>query len=120
MYLLYNYIALVFFVIVAIFVPYSFLLTAKLLRRNIPANPVKNAPYESAAATIGANRDVINDYLPFFLIFIPFEVVSMILVFWSSSARSISLNSNILIIGLAVISLLFALVGYKFIRGKNV
>ena len=116
--MLYNYIAIVFFAAAAIFVPYSMLIGAKLLRRNVPANLVKNAPYESAEAPIGENRDVINEYLPFFIIFLPFEVISMILIFWSAVARQISYTSNILVIGLAVISMLFAFAGYKFIRGR--
>jgi NADH:ubiquinone oxidoreductase subunit 3 (subunit A) len=116
----YNYIALVFFIAVAIFVPFSFLLGARMLRRTLPGNPIKNAPYESAEATIGSNRDIMEEYLPYFIIFLPFEVVTMILLFWSAVARQISYTSNILIIGLVAIATVFAIAGYRLTRDKNV
>jgi NADH:ubiquinone oxidoreductase subunit 3 (subunit A) len=117
--MLYNYVAVLFFAIVAIFVPYSMLIGAKMLRHNIPANPVKNAPYESAELPIGENRDVINEYLPYFIIFIPFEVVAMILILWSAVSKQISFYNNILIISMVILSMLFSLAGYKIIRGEN-
>ncbi len=117
--MLYNYIAIVFFAAVAIFVPFSFLLTAKLLRHRIGGNPVKSSPYESGEATTGKNRDVINEYLPFFMMFLPFEVVVMILLIWSFVSRQIGYLNGLLIIGLAAMSLLFAFTGYFMTRGSN-
>ena len=117
--MLYNYIAIVFFAIVAAFVPLSFLLTAKLLRHRTGSNPVKVSPYESGEATIGKNRDVINEYLPFFMMFLPFEVVVMILLIWSFVSRQIGYLNDLLILGMAIMSLIFAFTGYFIIRGSN-
>lgn len=110
----YTYIAIIFFAAFAIFVPVSFLLTSKMLRKNPKSNPVRNAPYESGEETIGDNRDIDNEYLPFFALFLAFELIGMIIILWSLTTRSLSFNTNILVIGLTVVSMIFALIGYKF------
>ena len=117
--MLYNYIAILIFALIAISVPVSLILTAKLLRHNVKGNPVKNAPYESAEATIGKNRDVINEYLPFFMLFLPFEVVAVVLLIWSSVLRQVSYSNGILVVSMAVMAALFSIVGYFMIRGKD-
>lgn len=117
--MLYNYLALLVFALIAIFVPASLLATAKLFRHRTRDNAVKSAPYESAEATIGKNRDVINEYLPFFMLFLPFEVVAIVLLIWSSVLRQVSYTSGILVVGLALVAAAFSLTGYLIIRGKD-
>ena len=99
--------------------PFSMLITAKLLRRSFGTNPTKNAPYESAEATIGESRDIINEYLPYFIIFLPFEVITIVLIFWSPVARQLSSADDISMVMLVVMALLFAVAGYQMIRGKH-
>ncbi len=110
----YNYIALGFFVLFAIFVPVSFLLTSKLLRPKSIGNKAKNTPYESAEEPIGSSRDVVNEYLPFFAMFLPFEIIALSIVLWTISARELPLGTNVLVLGLVITSMLLALVGYRF------
>lgn len=117
--MLYNYVALVFFAAIALAVPYSMLLTAKLLRHKAKGNMVKNAPYESAEATTGKNRDVLNEYLPYFIMFLPLEVVSVILLLWSAASRAVPYLNSIAVMGIAVMSMAFAVAGFMLIRGKN-
>ncbi|MDE1868594.1 MAG: NADH-quinone oxidoreductase subunit A [Candidatus Micrarchaeota archaeon] len=117
--MLFNYIALVVFVAFAIFVPVSFLLTAKMLGRREHGNRVKNAPYEAGEQTIGSSRDIDNEYLPFFMMFLPFEIALVILMLWSVVAKQLAYTTGIEIIALAVISTVFSIVGYRFISGKN-
>ncbi|MGI0133342.1 MAG: NADH-quinone oxidoreductase subunit A [Candidatus Micrarchaeaceae archaeon] len=117
--MLFNYVALVVFFAFAIFVPVSFLLTAKMLGRRVPGNRVKNAPYEAGEQTIGSSRDIDNEYMPFFMMFLPFEIALVVLILWSVAARQLSYTTGIEIIALAVISTAFSLIGYKFISGKN-
>lgn len=117
--MLFNYIALVVFVAFAIFVPVSFLSTAKMLGKRERGNRVKNAPYEAGEQTIGSSRDIDNEYLPFFMMFLPFEVALVILILWSVVARQLTYMTGIEIIALAVISTVFSIVGYRFISGKN-
>ncbi len=117
--MLYNYLALLVFALIAVFVPVSLLVTAKLFRHRTRDNAVKTAPYESAEATIGKNRDVINEYLPFFMLFLPFEVVAIVLLTGSAVLRQLSYTSGILVIGLAIAAVALSLTGYFIIRGKD-
>lgn len=117
--MLYNYLALTFFIVIGILIPASIILTAKMLGRRAPSNPVKNAPYESGEETIGSSRDVDNEYLPYFMLFLPFEMVIAILVLWSTVARATEYNVSLGIVVLTVASAGMALVGYKFVRGTN-
>ncbi|MEM0149401.1 MAG: NADH-quinone oxidoreductase subunit A [Candidatus Micrarchaeaceae archaeon] len=118
--MLYDYIALVFFVVFSIAIPLALLFAAKLVRYNAPTNSVKNAPYESGEATIGANPDIYNEYLPYFMIFIPFEVVVVVILLWAYVSRMLSYITSLYVLGLAVAAMLLALVGYKLIGAKNV
>ena len=110
--MLYNYLALAFFSIFAILIPLSFLLTAKLLGRKSTGNPVKNSPFESGEESIGTSKDIGNEYLPMFMLFLPFELIVAILIIWSITYNSLSYDSNLAILALLVVSTIVALVGY--------
>ncbi len=115
----YNYIALVFFALFALFIPASFLLTSKMLRVNKPGNKVKNAPYESAEEPIGKSKDVDDEYLAYFALFLPFEIIGLGVLLWSVVARQVTLLTNILVIGLVILSMGFAFIGYKITTEKT-
>ena len=108
-----NYLSLAFFVAFAVFIPLSFLLTSRLLRKRSVSNPVKNAPYESAEASIGSSRDIDNEYLGFFALFLPFELVAILVVLWAIAARDLELTTNIYVMGLPLLAMALAAVGYK-------
>ncbi len=116
----YDYAAILIFALFAVFVPVSFLITSKMLRPKSRRNSVKNAPYESAEETIGESRDVENEYLPFFALFLPFEIIAIVILLWATGSRSILYMPDMMVIGLAVFSALFALIGYRFASDKNV
>jgi len=115
----YNYIALAFFVLFALFVPLSYILTSKLLRQRSKGNRVKNTPYESAEQPIGKTRDIVNEYLSFFAMFLPFEIIAIVIVLWSIAARQLDLADNVAVIGLVIISMALALLGYKFTSDRR-
>jgi NADH:ubiquinone oxidoreductase subunit 3 (subunit A) len=117
--MLYNYLAIVFFIAFAIFMPVSLLITSRLIRSSKPGNKVKNAPYESAEEPIGEIKDTDIEYMPFFAIFLPFEIVAMILALWSVSVRSLSFTTNMSVIGLAIVAMIMSLIGYLYIREKH-
>ncbi len=116
----YDYIALIVFVLFAIFIPASFLLTSKLLRKNPPGNRVKGTSYESAEQPVGGIRDIDNEYLPFFAIFLPFEIITMVLILWALAARIVGAGTNLLVVGLAIVSMVLAIIGYKYTSDKHV
>jgi NADH:ubiquinone oxidoreductase subunit 3 (subunit A) len=113
--MLYNYIALVFFAIAAIAVPAGLIIASRFLGRKERGNPVKNAPYESAEESVGRARDAENEYLPFFSIFLPFELVMAIMIIWSAGASSLPYSVDIGVIALGIASALAAMFGYKMV-----
>jgi NADH:ubiquinone oxidoreductase subunit 3 (subunit A) len=117
--MLYNYATIFIFLIFGLLVPYSFVLISKLIRKNVAGNSVKNAPWESAEETIGSSRDVDNEYMPYFMLFLPFEMAIVILIVWSTVAKATSYNLSLAILSLGILSVAFSLVGYKFASGKN-
>ncbi len=114
--MLYNYVALLIFMAFAAFIPLSFLLAIKLLSRKYEGNPVKNAPYESGEETIGSSRDVDNEYLPYFMIFLPFEIIIAILILWSTVLRGINFETNIGIMLLGITATVLSFIGYKMVN----
>ena len=114
--MLYNYIALLIFIAFAVFIPVSFLLSAKLLGKKSKGNPVKNAPYESGEETIGTSRDMDNEYLPHFMIFLPFEMIIIVLILWSTVTKNINFGTNIAIIMLGVIATCMSFIGYRMVK----
>lgn len=115
----YNYVSLIFFIAFGVFIPFSFLMTSKLLRRKDNPNKVKYAPYESGEETIGRNKDLEVEYFPFLMIFLPFEIITILILLWSLVALDIPYITGVEILGLTIISLIFSLLGYKLICDKN-
>jgi NADH:ubiquinone oxidoreductase subunit 3 (subunit A) len=118
--MLYNYLALIIFIVMALFIPYSLLLTSVLMRKKLPENAVKNAPYESAEDTIGSSLIVQIEYLPIFAMFLPFEIISVVVLLWASVARYVSYYSGLEMMGLMVVAMVFGLISYKFISDSDV
>ncbi|MGC8651887.1 MAG: NADH-quinone oxidoreductase subunit A [Candidatus Micrarchaeia archaeon] len=117
--MLYNYIALVFFAAFSIAIPLLLLFVAKLIRPAEPRNAVKNAPYESAEAAIGAGADLYNEYLPYFMLFIPFEIIVVVVMLWAYVARMLSYMQGVYVLGLAFAAMVLAVIGYGLIGVKN-
>ena len=114
--MLYNYIALAFFAAVAILVPTGLILASKTIGKKDMGNAVKNAPYESGEESVGAARDAENEYLPFFALFLPFEVVAAIIIIWSLGAYNLPYGVDVGVIVLGVVSALAAMFGYRRVR----
>ncbi|MGC8647313.1 MAG: NADH-quinone oxidoreductase subunit A [Candidatus Micrarchaeia archaeon] len=117
--MLYNYIALLFFTVFSIAIPAVMIFGAKLIRHEEPENPVKNAPYESGEVSIGSAYDVYNEYLPYFMIFIPFEIVVVFLILWAYVSRSLSYSTGLYAIGAALLAMFFAIIGYVLAGAKH-
>jgi NADH:ubiquinone oxidoreductase subunit 3 (subunit A) len=115
--MLYDYIALAVFAVLALLVPLALITVSKLIARRSPGNPIKNAPWESGEASIGRARDIENEYLPFFSLFLPFEVVAGILLAWATVAYGLSFSVDLGMIVLAIASGGAAWFGYRTIVG---
>ena len=115
--MIYDYLALAIFAAFAIFVPASFVLTSKLLARRAAGDSTRNAPYESGEASIGNSRDVDNEYMPHFMLFLPFEMVVAILLTWSIATKSLGYYANVAILMVGFVATALAFFGYKLASG---
>jgi NADH:ubiquinone oxidoreductase subunit 3 (subunit A) len=113
--MLYNYVALIAFAVLAFVAPLGLLLASRLLGTKRAGNPVKNAPWESGEESVGRARDVENEYLPFFSLFLPFEIIAGILLVWSVVAHGAGYLVGVEVIALALAAGLAAGFGYRTI-----
>lgn len=89
------------------------------MRSRASADNVKDAPFESAEETLGSTRGIAHGYQTYFMLFLPFEIVLVMLFFWSSASRIMSTDASIEIMVLVAISAAFGLFGYKLASGRN-
>jgi NADH:ubiquinone oxidoreductase subunit 3 (subunit A) len=85
------------------------------IREKSSINKIKNAPYESAEESIGSARDIENEYLPYFTIFLPFELIIILIFIWVPNLRIMDQNNNILLMGLFIVAMFFTAVIYTII-----
>ncbi len=118
--MLYNYIALGILSLFGIGFPISLLVASRMIGRRAAGNAVKNAPYESGESTIGSSRDIDNEYLPYYMLFLPFELTIAILVIWASVSNALSFGTGVAVIALGIVAMALAMAGYKIASDKHV
>lgn len=116
---LYNYISLLFFSAFAILIPASLILTSRMMRKKSKPSKAKNSPYESGEKSTGGSRDIDTEYFPFFMIFLPFEIVTILVLLWSVVAGITPHTQGLEMLGIVLVSTAFAVMGYKLISGPN-
>lgn len=103
-----DYLAVAVFGFLALFVPASMLLSIWLLGPKTKQNPVKLLNYESAEEPIGTHKDITNEYLHYFPLYLGFEFTAIVVIAWAS-VFSLSLGIiNILMMALMGVALLFS------------
>jgi NADH:ubiquinone oxidoreductase subunit 3 (subunit A) len=112
----YNYIAIGIFAAIAVALPFVILLVAKLIGHPEEKNPVKDANYESAEASIGEKSSVAMEYMHYFPLFLGFELIAAIVIIWVAVARSIQMQYNIMVLLLTVFSIAFVIFGMAIAR----
>ncbi len=112
---LYDYLAVLFFSAFAIFIGGSFILASKMIGKSRTTNEIKSSPYESAEHSVGRSRDIDTEYMPFFMIFLPFEVVGVVMLLWGIGAKQMPYAANIEMLGVLLSAALLSVLGYKLI-----
>ncbi|MEM3227436.1 MAG: NADH-quinone oxidoreductase subunit A [Candidatus Micrarchaeaceae archaeon] len=115
----YAYVYLLFFTVFSIAIPSLFLLASKLMRENYTGNKVKNAPYESGEETIGKLGAVDNEYFPFIMLFLPLEIIAVLVLFFAAGIYLESFNFGLGVILLVVLGFVFAMAGYVLINSYD-
>lgn len=108
----YVYVALLVFLLLAIFVPLSMVITSIMLGSKRKTNSTKRLNYESAESPMGGRRDITNDYLAYFPLFLAFEVTGVVIIIWTFVYANLQQSTNfyvlLLLIGATVLSVLTA------------
>ena len=97
-----DYLAVVIFILISLFMPASMLLTSVLLRYTGSSNPVKRSNFESAEASFGARLSIMREYLHYFSMFLGYEIVAVMVVLWVFVAKGLPNLYSYMILGLAV------------------
>ncbi|MCL5008541.1 MAG: NADH-quinone oxidoreductase subunit A [Candidatus Marsarchaeota archaeon] len=100
------YLALFVFVVVALLVPASLLLSSILLRIRKRQNSVSGLNFESGEQSTGAPTGIMHEYFHYFTGFLAFEVVAAIFVLWVYVNGFLSSVSNAYVLGFMVASLI--------------
>ncbi|MDE1869615.1 MAG: NADH-quinone oxidoreductase subunit A [Candidatus Micrarchaeota archaeon] len=104
----YTYVALAIFAALALFVPISMLILAKLIGARPSQNPIKLENYESAETPIGLSRDITNDYLEYFPLYLGFETVIVIVLSWAAVSGTVPMAISLGILGISAVSFILS------------
>ena len=113
-----TYIALGVLAVLAVLVPLGMLMTNWLIGANPKQNAVKLANYESSEAPIGTNRDITNEYLHYFPLYLGFELTAVVILAWAFVFDKTETTTNLLMIGLLAIAFVFSMFAIKIAGTK--
>lgn len=112
-----DYLVIVIFLAVSLFIPISMLLFSRLVRPKSDENEVKTLTYESAEESIGQRVGVMTEYMPYFSLFLTFEIVGVVLIVWTTFAKQLSVMTSLYILMLPVFA--FVLEGFLLMLNKR-
>ncbi|MDE1846274.1 MAG: NADH-quinone oxidoreductase subunit A [Candidatus Micrarchaeota archaeon] len=115
----YTYIPVAIFAALALFVPISMLVLAKLIGATPRQNPIKLENYESAESPIGVSRDITNDYLQYFPLYLGFEIVIVIILGWAAVSSSIPTAVSLGIIGISAVAFVLSSFALRISHAKE-
>jgi len=110
-----SWLYILMFMIVAIFIPFAAILTARILGPRKP-NPIKQSTYECGMETVGDNWVQFKaQYYIFALIFLVFDVETVFLFPWAISLNALPMFA--VVEGLIFILILVAGLVYTWRKG---
>ncbi len=92
---------------VALFIPVSMLMFSRLVRPQGDENEVQKIPYESAEVPFGKKMEVMHEYLHYFVAFLAFEIISVIVIIWSTFQKAALSASSAYVFYLLIFGLVF-------------
>ena len=102
-----NVVAILLFMLFAIFTPISLILTSKALRRLTTRNKVRDQAYESGEESTGTRIAIMHEYLHYFTMFISFEILAAVVLVWAPVSKSVGFTPSIAVLGLLVVGVVF-------------
>lgn len=92
--MVYQYLQLLVFAIMALLIPAALLLVSRMMRRSGSGNRVMGKPYESAEETVGERVGMMREYLHYLVMFLAFEIIAVIVIMWSLFPRTVQVASG--------------------------
>jgi NADH:ubiquinone oxidoreductase subunit 3 (subunit A) len=112
-------VSIIVFIALALLVPGSMLLLSKMIGAKPRQNPVKLGNYESAEVPIGSARDITNEYLHYFPLYLGFEVVVVIILAWSTAYGKLSMARDLEIMGISVLAFVMSVLALAIAHMKD-
>ena len=112
-------ITLAVFATLAFLVPLSMLAFSKLIGARPNQNPIKLGNYESAEVPFGPHKDVTNEYLHYFPLYLGFELVAVIILSWVIVFNNYYTGIDVIIIGISVFAFILSMFAILIARSKD-
>jgi NADH:ubiquinone oxidoreductase subunit 3 (subunit A) len=97
-----GYIAIIIFMALSLFMPFSMILTSMMIRRRSVRGSVEHSNYESAEDSTGARISIMNEYFHYFSMFLAYEIIVAIVLIWAASSGVMAREAGAVVLSLAV------------------
>jgi len=114
-----QYLLVVIFAVVAILIPASMLVFSRLVRPRSDNNDVETLPYESAEESFGGKVEIMHEYLHYFVAFLAFEIISIVIIIWSTFPKQVLLSNGTYMIALLVFGFIFEILLMAISKSKG-
>lgn len=104
-----DYLAIAVFGFLALLVPGIMLFLIRMLGPRTKQNAVKLLNYESAEESIGTHRDITNEYLHYFSLYLGFEFTVIVVMAWVYVFNVSLVKINVMIMMLLAVAFVFSL-----------
>ncbi len=115
-----DYLAIAVFGLLALFVPATMLFAMRMLRPRTKQNAVKLLNYESAEESIGTHKDITNEYLHYFPLYLGFEFTVIVLIAWAYVFNVSLVKTNVIIMALPAAAFVFSLFALMIAKRKEI
>ncbi len=105
--MVYQYLQILVFAIVALLIPALLLAASKLVRKSGRGNAVTGKPYESAEETVGERVGMMSEYLHYLVMFLAFDIIAAIVIVWSVFPRPMQIANGAYVILFVAVGLAF-------------
>lgn len=89
-----NYVAILVFAFFAVFVPASMIIGSMMIRKRRSSSQVAELNFESGEESVGSRITIMKEYFHYFSLFLFFEILVTITLFWVIAARSVGYVYN--------------------------
>lgn len=105
-----NYVAILVFAFFAVFVPASMIIGSMMIRKRRTSSQVAELNFESGEESVGSRITIMKEYFHYFSLFLFFEILVTITLFWVIAARSVGSVYNYFMLAFLVAGFLLEII----------